>query len=152
MDDNAPLKNPSFLIIVAQCFTFIVFYLVIYAIIGTICIALANFIGSIKFLQGFLFVFPINDTIAYTMLPVISAILIYYANDRIYRKYYFHIFSTAIFFMLLSWLTVDHIINMIQKYGAISWNFVNWLWSDVIFIAIIFVTFYKRTKLYRKED
>ena len=152
MDDNTTLKDPNVLLVIAQCFTFILLYIIIYFIITAICITLANFIESIWFLQGFLYVFPINDTIAYTTLPLFSAFLIYYANDRIYKKYYFHIVSTAIFFMLLSWLTVDHILNMIQNYGIVSWDFINWLWSDVMFIVIIFVTFYKRTKLYRKKE
>jgi hypothetical protein len=139
-------KDPSVLISILQLITFIASYLIIYSIIGIICLAISNFIAEVQFFKIFLVAFPVHETVMYTMLPIISGYLIFALNDFIYKKYYFNLISTAIFFMFLSWLMVDHIINTASKYGIISWNFGNWLWSDALLVVIIFTQFFNRTR------
>lgn len=145
-------KEPNVLLSISQLLAFIASYLIIYFVLGIIFISIANFISGISFLQVFLYAFPVHETIAYTMLPAFSAFFIYAANDFVYKKYYFNLISTALFFMFLSWLMVDHIISTATKYGIISWDFVNWLWSDAIMVIAIFVLFFKRTKFGEEKE
>ena len=139
-------KDPSVLISILQLITFIASYLIIYSIIGIICFGIGGFMAEIPFLKIFLVAFPIHETVMYTILPITSGYLIFALNNFIYKKYYFNLISTAIFFMFLSWLMVDHIINTASKYGIISWNFGNWLWSDALLVVIIFTQFFNRTR------
>ena len=139
-------KEPNVLLSVLQLLTFIAAYIIIYFILGLIFFTIANFISGIPFLKYFLRAFPVHETISYTLLPILSAALIYEANSFIYKKYYFNLISTALFFMFLSWLMVDHIIDTAANYGVFTWSFANWLWSDALLVVIIFVMFFKRTK------
>lgn len=146
MVDKTNYIIPNIFVSIIQCFSFIISYVIIYFLVGIICLTIADFISNISFLALFLKAFPVNDTIAYTLLPISSYFLIYSFNNFVFKKYYFNNISTIIFFVFLSWLTVDHIIKTASKYGIISWDFANWIWSDVLFIALVFASFGNRTQ------
>lgn len=146
------LTPPTAIIVVLQTITFIASYLIFYFLISFVAFAIVGVINNIGLFKVLSFGFPVGDTIAFTITPACVAYLMYIVNAALYKKYYFHTVSIILLFMFLSWLTISHIISTIQANGLFSWNTANWIWSDVILIAIVFYTFYHRSVLFSNKS
>jgi len=146
------LKKTTPIISILQLFVFIISFLVIYGVIVFVAFLLSELIKQLPIINIINYWFPMSDSILFTFAPIISAFSIHSFCNLLFKKYYFNTISTIIFFALVSWLMVDHIIRMVMKYGLISWDSLNWIWSDVILMAVIFCMFYARTELSNKEN
>lgn len=151
-NSNDELILPNAIIAVLQTITFIASYLIFYFLISLVAFAIVGVIENIGFIKVLFLGFPVGDTIAFTLTPICVASLMYAVNNALYKKYYFHTISTILLFMFLSWLTIAHIISTVQANGLFSWDTANWIWSDVILIAIVFSSFYHRSVLFLNKD
>lgn len=144
-------KNPTLLIAISQ----VILVVAAYIIVSIIATFIASFIQAIDQVFPVLSLLTANkfqEFVSCTLLPTAITVALCSLISVVYKKYYFHIASTIIIFMLASWLIIQDLFTRISTYGLFSYTVLNQLWFDAILFIPVTLLIFKKTAQFNKDE
>ena len=133
----------KFLLGLLQVISFLVIYESILWITTYLYAIIINVVKLIPIIGLYITETRAKETLLYTIIPLISSIIIVNLMKFIWKKTGVYLLSAILIFMIVSFCVISALLNIINNHGIVSWDTVNAIWYYVILCAIIFIGIFK---------